>query len=63
MAARTRDNMAIGLQFHPESVLTPSGPHIINRCVEALSTTSTQPAAKPSNADATHKADTADTKE
>lgn len=63
MAARTRDNMAIGLQFHPESVLTPSGPHIINRCIEALSTTATQPAAAPSNADATHKADTADTKE
>ncbi|APT85730.1 anthranilate synthase component II [Corynebacterium aquilae DSM 44791] len=34
MAAATHDGMSLGLQFHPESVLTPSGPHIINRCVE-----------------------------
>jgi len=27
---------AIGLQFHPESVLSPSGPIILNRCVEHL---------------------------
>ncbi|MDO5511536.1 anthranilate synthase component II [Corynebacterium sp.] len=29
---------AIGLQFHPESVLSPSGPIILNRCVEQLLT-------------------------
>ncbi|MBN9644381.1 anthranilate phosphoribosyltransferase [Corynebacterium sp. CCM 8862] len=28
--------MAIGLQFHPESVLSPAGPHILSRCVTAL---------------------------
>ena len=36
MAAATRDRSALGLQFHPESVLTPSGPHIITRCVDYL---------------------------
>jgi len=29
---------ALGLQFHPESVLSPSGPIILNRCVEQLLT-------------------------
>ncbi|GAB3695852.1 anthranilate synthase component II [Corynebacterium nasicanis] len=29
---------ALGLQFHPESVLSPSGPIILHRCVEQLLT-------------------------
>ncbi|ALP51424.1 anthranilate synthase component II [Corynebacterium glutamicum] len=36
MAARTTDGKAIGLQFHPESVLSPTGPIILSRCVEQL---------------------------
>src|SRR5699024_765298 len=36
MAAETGDGMAIGLQFHPESVLSPTGPIILARCVEQL---------------------------
>lgn len=36
MAATTADSMAIGLQFHPESILTPAGPTILNRCLETL---------------------------
>ncbi|MCQ9352780.1 anthranilate synthase component II [Corynebacterium sp. 153RC1] len=36
MAAKTTDNMAIGLQFHPESVLSPAGPIILDRCIELL---------------------------
>lgn len=36
MAAETTDKMAIGLQFHPESILTPAGPVILNRCVDTL---------------------------
>ncbi|AWB84944.1 glutamine amidotransferase-related protein [Corynebacterium liangguodongii] len=36
MAARSDDGMSIGLQFHPESILTPGGPLIIERCVENL---------------------------
>ncbi|HJE11092.1 MAG TPA: anthranilate synthase component II, partial [Corynebacterium glutamicum] len=36
MAARTTDGKAIGLQFHPESVLSPTGPVILSRCVEQL---------------------------
>lgn len=36
MAAETADKMAIGLQFHPESILTPAGPTILNRCVQTL---------------------------
>ncbi|WP_151529696.1 MULTISPECIES: gamma-glutamyl-gamma-aminobutyrate hydrolase family protein [Corynebacterium] len=27
---------AIGLQFHPESILSPSGPHIIHRAIDIL---------------------------
>ncbi|GGG82016.1 anthranilate synthase component II [Corynebacterium pelargi] len=34
MAASTPG--AIGLQFHPESVLSPAGPKMIDRCIEAL---------------------------
>lgn len=40
MAAETGDGMAIGLQFHPESVLSPTGPIILTRCVEQLLTIS-----------------------
>lgn len=36
MAAETSDKMAIGLQFHPESILTPQGPVMLDRCVETL---------------------------
>lgn len=39
MAAETVDGTAIGLQFHPESVLSPSGPIILSRCVEQLLST------------------------
>ncbi|MHA2790187.1 glutamine amidotransferase-related protein [Corynebacterium sp. S7] len=38
MAAESADKMAIGLQFHPESILTPKGPVILNRCVDTLLT-------------------------
>ena len=37
MAAETLDGMALGLQFHPESVLTPTGPIMIERCIKQLS--------------------------
>lgn len=36
MAAMTEDRKAIGLQFHPESVLSPSGPIILDRCISLL---------------------------
>lgn len=36
MAAKTSDNSAIGLQFHPESILSPKGPVILDRCIDAL---------------------------
>lgn len=36
MAAESVDGMSIGLQFHPESILTPSGPVILERCVNQL---------------------------
>ncbi|QYH19019.1 gamma-glutamyl-gamma-aminobutyrate hydrolase family protein [Corynebacterium aquatimens] len=36
MAAQSTDGMSIGLQFHPESILTPAGPLILNRCVDQL---------------------------
>ena len=36
MAAESDDGMAIGLQFHPESILTPSGPVLLERCVNQL---------------------------
>lgn len=41
MAARTQDRAALGLQFHPESVLSPSGPVILERSVEELLSKST----------------------
>lgn len=37
MAAENDDGMALGLQFHPESVLTPAGPIILERCIDQLS--------------------------
>ena len=36
MAAQTTDGMSIGLQFHPESILTPAGPVLLERCVKEL---------------------------
>lgn len=36
MAAQTKDATAIGLQFHPESILSPSGPIILERCIDTL---------------------------
>lgn len=36
MAAETQDGMAFGMQFHPESILTPTGPIMLERCIEAL---------------------------
>ena len=36
MAAATDDGMSIGLQFHPESILTPAGPTMLRRCVDKL---------------------------
>ncbi|ALC07076.1 Anthranilate synthase component 2 [Corynebacterium deserti GIMN1.010] len=40
MAAQTVDGKAIGLQYHPESVLSPTGPIMLSRCVEQLLTVS-----------------------
>ncbi|MFW9042219.1 anthranilate synthase component II [Corynebacterium striatum] len=37
MAAETDDGMAFGVQFHPESVLSPKGPIMLERCIEILS--------------------------
>lgn len=36
MAGATDDGMSIGLQFHPESILTPAGPTMLRRCVDKL---------------------------
>lgn len=36
MAARTRDHMSLGFQFHPESILTPAGPVMLERSVSQL---------------------------
>ncbi|KQB84686.1 glutamine amidotransferase-related protein [Corynebacterium oculi] len=36
MAARCTDRPAIGLQFHPESVLSPSGPILLDRLLTHL---------------------------
>ena len=46
MAAETLDGMALGLQFHPESVLTLTGPIMIERCIEQLSSLPTMEGAK-----------------
>ncbi|AFM08365.1 anthranilate synthase component II [Corynebacterium pseudotuberculosis] len=37
MAAEARAHAAVGLQFHPESILSPSGPIILQRCIAHLS--------------------------
>ena len=39
MAARHRHRPVIGLQFHPESVLTPKGPTILRALITALART------------------------
>lgn len=36
MAAESTDGMSIGLQFHPESILTPKGPVLLQRCVDQM---------------------------
>ncbi|MDO4791300.1 MAG: gamma-glutamyl-gamma-aminobutyrate hydrolase family protein [Buchananella hordeovulneris] len=36
MAARHRERPAVGLQFHPESILTPQGPILLRRLIEDL---------------------------
>ena len=36
MAAETNDGRALGLQFHPESILTPTGPIMLERCIHQL---------------------------
>ena len=46
MAAETLDGMALGLQFHPESLLTPTGPIMIERCIHQLSNQPTIEGAK-----------------
>lgn len=38
MAAETDDGMAFGMQFHPESILSPRGPDMLDRCIHRLST-------------------------
>ncbi|GAB3943315.1 glutamine amidotransferase-related protein [Corynebacterium tapiri] len=40
MAAETEDRMAVGVQFHPESILTPAGPLMLERCFAQLLTQS-----------------------
>lgn len=36
MAAESQDGMSIGFQFHPESILTPGGPILLERSVNRL---------------------------
>lgn len=36
MAAESTDGMALGLQYHPESILTPAGPIMLERCIDQL---------------------------
>lgn len=36
MAAETKDSTAFGVQFHPESILTPNGPRMLDRCITQL---------------------------
>lgn len=36
MAAASDDGMSLGLQFHPESILTPAGPTMLRRSVDLL---------------------------
>lgn len=39
MAAQTRDGTALGLQFHPESILTTAGPKILANAIQYLQQT------------------------
>ena len=41
MAAETDDGSALGFQFHPESILTPRGPLMLERCIHQLYTHTT----------------------
>ena len=43
MAARHRHRPAVGLQFHPESILTPAGPAILRALIAGLTTTTATP--------------------
>lgn len=36
MAARSVEHKMIGLQFHPESILTPNGQELLNFCLECF---------------------------
>lgn len=36
MAAESADGLVLGLQFHPESILTPAGPIMLRRCIDRL---------------------------
>lgn len=36
MAARSVENKMIGLQFHPESILTPNGQELLDFCLECF---------------------------
>ena len=36
MAAYAPDGSCMGLQFHPESILSPKGPVLLNRCINFL---------------------------
>ncbi|OKL46828.1 anthranilate synthase component II [Boudabousia liubingyangii] len=42
MAAKHHQQPMIGLQFHPESILTPAGPQLIKNLLKELSQTETQ---------------------
>lgn len=37
MVAEALEHAAVGLQFHPESILSPSGPIVLQRCITHLS--------------------------
>lgn len=42
MAASTTDQMALGLQYHPESVLSPAGPVMLDRAIAMLTAASSR---------------------
>ena len=42
MAAEVPGKKMIGLQFHPESILSPQGPVILDRCISYLLSTNTK---------------------